>query len=502
MKLKNLFKTCEDVLIYGSDELEITGISATSKKIASGYLFIAKKGHTHDGMAYCYEAIDRDAKAILLDRFNSSLPASVVQIIHPNCAAIEAQLAAIYYGFPSQHLFMVGITGTNGKTTTSFIIRELIEQLIGSCGLIGTIEYIAGSKKYPATHTTPDVIFNQHLLREMIEQKCQAAVMEVSSHALDQGRVASIDFDVAIFTNLTRDHLDYHQTMVHYCDAKSRLFQQLGQLSSSTKTSKKWAIINQDSEWSAQIIEKCHTSYLTYGLDRPADLMASQMQLTQYGTSVQIAYQGELVECQWPLVGRFNVYNCLAAMATLLTQGIDLKKIAEKMSQLPPVRGRLEPVPNALNLKIYVDFAHSDDALKNVLETLRELQMEGRLIVVFGCGGDRDRTKRPKMAEVCELLADFTFVTSDNPRSENPLSICEEIIQGFSIHANYTIEIDRSQAIYQAIAMATAKDVILIAGKGHESYQIFATHTISFDDCQVAANYCNEIALLSPLTHQ
>lgn len=488
MKLKKILSKISGCQVRGSKEINITGISANSKLIAPGNLFIAKKGRTYDGGLYISEAIEAGACAIVTDLFNPSLK-HIVQVIHPEVVSIEGALAANYYEHPSKELFVVGITGTNGKTTTSFIVKNLLDRFLGRCGLIGTIEYIVGTHRYQATHTTPDVTSNHKMLREMISQNCRAAVMEVTSHALDQGRVNKIDFDIAIFSNLTRDHLDYHGTMENYCAAKSRLFRQLG-WETSKKKHPKWAIVNQDSPWTPQLLQGCSVNILTYGIDTPADLQASHLSFEQQKTRAKVTYQGKTIDCCWPLVGRFNVYNCLAAMAVVLTQNIPLETIVEYMNQLPAVRGRLEPVKNQLGLKIYVDFAHADDALKNVMETLKGLQTNGRLIVVFGCGGDRDRTKRPQMAKVCESYADFCIVTSDNPRTEDPHKICEEIIQGFTKREIYQVEIDRRTAIQRAIAIASSDDIILIAGKGHETYQIFAHKTIEFDDCQVAADLC------------
>lgn len=491
MKLKQLLKEIPECLLKGSDEITITGVSANSQSIAAGNLFIAKKGQAHDGGKFISEAIEKGALAILTDRFDPS-HSQVAQLIHPDPAAIESLIAAEYYRHPSDELLMVGITGTNGKTTTSFIIKYLLDCFKGSCGLIGTIEYIIGEKKIQAARTTPDVTANHRFLREMADQGCRSAVMEVTSHALIQGRVDKIDFDVALFTNLTQDHLDYHTTMEEYCKAKNQLFRRLGQ-ERRKKCSPKWAVINQDSPWSSQIVEGCRESILTYGIQSPADLRASNIFLDKQGTHASVSYQDRTLSCSWPLIGRFNVYNCLAAMAALLVQGFPFSEIVEKMVHLPPVRGRLEPVKNALGLKIYVDYAHTDDALINVLSTLSEVK-PGRLITVFGCGGDRDTNKRPKMAKACEDHSDFTIVTSDNPRSENPDEICRAIVHGFKQKDSYAVEVDRRKAICKAIQMATPEDLILIAGKGHETYQVFANQTIEFDDCRIAAEICSEIA--------
>lgn len=487
MKLKELLVNIPDHHLEGSREISITGICSNSKLVAPGNLFIAKKGTTDHGAHYIAEAIELGACAILTDLLDPSLK-QVVQIIHPDVTKIEAILAAKYYQEPSNELLMIGITGTNGKTTTSFILQYLLNHFFGLCGLIGTIEYLIGSRRYQATRTTPDVISNHRMLREMISQECRAGIMEVTSHALNQGRVEMIDYDIAIFSNLTLDHLDYHQTMENYCAAKNRLFRNLGQQASQKKYPK-LAIANADSPWTNQILEGCQCPIISYGIENSASLRAINIEMDQKETKLLLAYQEKLIPCRWPLIGYFNIYNCLSAIAVMLALGHELEEIAEKMKTLPAIRGRLEPVPNSLGLTIYVDFAHSDDSLKNVLKTLKELT-RGRLINVFGCGGDRDQSKRVKMAQVSELYADFTIVTSDNPRSEDPQVICEAVAKGFESRISYCIEVDRRLAIQKAIEMANPDDVILIAGKGHETYQIFAHQTLAFDDCEVAANIC------------
>lgn len=485
MKLKNLLENIPGYQLKGSKEIILTGISSHSKQIAPGNLFIAKKGIASDGRLYLNEAVEAGASAIVTDSYETSLQ-NVVQVIHPNPAAIEAQLASTFFQNPSQELFMVGITGTNGKTTTSYIIKSLLDRIQEPCGVIGSIEYIAGSQRYRSTHATPDVVTNHKLFREMLVQGCTSAVMEVTSHGLDQGRTHLIDFDCAIFTNLTQDHLDYHVTMENYCAAKNKFFRNLGR--------SKWAIVNHDSPWTSKVIEGCSANILSYGIDVPADVQASNIILDGNGTHVTVSYEGESVDCFWPLVGRFNVSNCLAAIACLLTRNIPLKKIAELMTQLPHVRGRMEAVNNPLGLKIYVDHSHSDDSLSNALGTLKALKNTGRLIVVFGCGGDRDRSKRPKMAQACEQWADISILTSDNPRSEDPEMICEEARKGFTKLNSHQVIVDRRAAIQKAIEIAGGDDLILIAGKGHETKQIFAHHAIEFDDRQVAAECCAQLA--------
>lgn len=493
IKLKKLLKDIPQCQVKGSKEIIVTGISANSKLIMPGNMFVAKKGRNYDGRDFIPEAIQAGAGSIVTDLFDPSLK-QISQVIHPQVSSIESALAANYYQHPSQKLLMLGITGTNGKTTTSFIIKHLLDRFIGPCGLIGTIEYIIGCHHYQATRTTPDVTTNHKMLNEMLVQGCRSAVMEVTSHALDQGRIDKIEMDVAVFSNLTLDHLDYHITLENYGNAKRKLFEQLGKEKSKKKEAK-WAIVNQDSPWTSYMLQGCSANILTYGIDNPADLQASHICLGKKGTKAKVTYQGKSIDCCWPLVGRFNVYNCLAAMGALLSQRIPLDILANHMSEISFVKGRLQPVPNCLDLQIYVDFAHSEDALLNVLATLKEVQLKsGRLIVVFGCGGDRDRNKRPKMARACEKYADLSIITSDNPRSEDPYKICEEISIGFSKLESYQIEVDRRSAIQKAIEIADPADIILIAGRGHETYQYFAHQTVEFNDCKVAAEICNQLS--------
>lgn len=492
MKLKKLLKDLPIDIVKGSKDIDITGVCANSKLVAPGNLFIARKGRAEDGSLYIPEAVAAGAVAVLTDIYDPLLKKEVTQLIYPEVEKIEGLLAAHYYQFPSAEMYVAGLTGTNGKTTTSFLIKHLLDKLEGNCGLIGTIEYIIGQHRYQATRTTPDVSTNQKMLREMVNQGCRNAVMEVTSHALDQGRVENIDFDAAIFTNLTLDHLDYHRTMDHYAASKNLLFRNLDPLKKKpNRPFPKTAIVNADNPWHHKILEGCRANIITYGLSEAANLTAKDIHLSSTGTSMKLCYQGQEASLSWPLVGRFNAYNCLAATAVGLSRGLPLNTIAEIMASAPSVSGRLEAVPNALGLKIYVDFAHSDDALLNVLECLQELKT-GRIITVFGCGGDRDTTKRPKMAHVCEELADLVIVTSDNPRTEDPAEIARQIANGFSRQSSHLIELDRRKAIEIAIDNAAPEDIVLIAGKGHETYQIFAHKTIEFDDRKVAAQICQK----------
>ncbi|MDP1880904.1 MAG: UDP-N-acetylmuramoyl-L-alanyl-D-glutamate--2,6-diaminopimelate ligase [Parachlamydiaceae bacterium] len=496
MKIQELFEDIPSCLIQGSKENIIKGITSNSKEVKPGYLFIARKGQTHDGLQYIHEAIDLGAIAIL-----TSTPIEIDEkltcISHPDPKVIEAQLSANFYQHPSKQLFMVGITGTNGKTTTSYIVKHLLDEFFPTCGLIGTIENIVGNKHYSTTHTTPDTTKNQQLLFEMIQEGCHSAVMEVTSHALTQGRVDQIDYDVAVFTNLTQDHLDYHITMQDYCEAKSRLFQQINHLADN-----KWAVVNQDDPWTPSIIQECKANILSYGIEKESDLKASQLRLTDQGTYALITYQGKTYDYFCPLIGRFNFYNCLAAIGICLTKKISLDVILSKMIKLPFVKGRLQAVSNPLGLKIFVDYAHTDDALMKVLQSLKELQIKGKILVVFGCGGNRDISKRKKMAKAVDVFAHHCIVTSDNPRNEDPNDICNEIIKGFSPQASFEVEIDRFIAIKKAISIATKDDLILIAGKGHECLQIFADRTIPFDDHLISQEICQQLSQQQPQHYQ
>lgn len=494
MKLRKLIKDLPLKAFKGSKEVEITGICANSKVVVPGNLFVARKGRADDGSQYIPEAIAGGAVAILTDIYDPSLK-DVAQLVYPDVSALEGLVSASYYQFPSDELFLVGITGTNGKTTTTFLVKHLLDRYRGPCGLIGTIEYVVGQHRYQATRTTPDVTSNHKMLREMLRQGCKSAAMEVTSHGLDQGRVQNVDFDVAVFTNLTLEHLDYHQTMENYCQTKNRLFRSLDPKRKKKNDFKdKQAVINVDSPWASAIVEGCKAPIISYGiLNDNSVLRASEIELTGTGTSFKVNYQGQTQPFHIPLVGRFNVYNCLAAVGVGLALHIPLRDIADCFETAPTVPGRLQPVPNPLDLKIYVDFAHSDDALINVLECLQELK-KGRIITIFGCGGDRDRTKRPKMAQAAEEYSDYCILTTDNPRSEEPADIAEEARRGFKKKDGYEIELDRRSAIEKAIRMATPDDIIFIAGKGHETYQIFAHKTIEFDDAKVAAQLCREIS--------
>lgn len=488
VKIKKLLRNIPEAVIRGSRETGITGLTSHSKLVAPGNLFIAKKGLTVDGSRFIPDAVAAGASAILTDLYDPFF-SEVTQIIHPNVAVAEAAMAKEFYEHPDAQLFLVGITGTNGKTTTAYLIRHLLEQREKKCGLIGTIEWIVGQHLFPSSNTTPDLLQNYKLFHDMVAMECMGCVMEVSSHALDQGRTESIEFDVAVFTNLTQDHLDYHGSMEEYAKAKARLFTSLhpGQ-----KKFAKTAVVNADSPFCSQMIAGCcSASILRYGIEQECELRASHVALSPSGLSFDVTWKDQTWHFTSPLIGRHNVYNLLAATAVALLQGMSLKEIAASLKNFSRIPGRLERVPNKKGLNIFVDYAHTDDALSNVLTTLRELK-KGQLITVFGCGGNRDREKRPKMGAAVEALSDLAIVTSDNPRNEEPEEIIHHILAGLKKPEEALVIVDREKAIYRAIQLAKPDDIVLIAGKGHETTQIFSQQTIAFDDRAVALAACEQ----------
>ncbi|MBS0603866.1 MAG: UDP-N-acetylmuramoyl-L-alanyl-D-glutamate--2,6-diaminopimelate ligase [Verrucomicrobia bacterium] len=490
MKIKKLLRNIPVQAIKGNKDVEITGIASNSKLVAPGNLFIAKKGLTVDGARYIPDAVAAGASALLTDLYDPFFP-QITQIIHPDVAAIEAAVAKEYYGHCSDRLFLVGITGTSGKTTTSYLVRHLFEKLKEPCGLIGGVEWVFGNHVFPSSITTPDVLTNYKLFYEMIASGCTACAMEVSSHALEQGRVNLVEFDVAIFNNLSHEHLDYHKTMEEYAEAKKKLFTSLKPSKDAAKKQfAKTAVVNADSPYASQMIADCAVKVLKFGIDQPCDLRASNISLSSSGMEFDVEYQQKKCRFKSALIGRFNVYNLLGAAGAGLARGFALEEIAAALSTFSKVPGRLECVPNDKGLKIFVDHAHKVDALSNVLSTLREI-VKGRIIAVFGCGGNRDQGKRPMMGSIAESLSDVAIVTSDNPRNEDPEEIIRQILSGFKDSRKACVIVNREEAIQRAIQMAKPEDVILIAGKGHETNQIFSHQTIDFDDRKVAQSACS-----------
>ncbi len=486
MKLRELREQLLVCRMIGDPDCEVGGLSSDSRRVQAGDLFFCLPGLTVDGHDYATEAVAKGAVALVTQR---ELALPVPQLIVPDPHRALAQLADAYYGRPSRILRPIGVTGTNGKTTTTCLIERMLNDAGVPTGIIGTVETRFAGKSEPATGTTPDVLALQRLFRDMVEAGTRRCVMEVSSHALEQGRVRGVRFRTAVFTNLTQDHLDYHRTMEAYAAAKGLLFARLGNAYADDPAERTFAVLNADDPASEQYARLTSAEVVTYGIDREAHVRAVDLAVTARGTAfTAVTFAGER-RIRMRLVGKFNVYNALAALAAALCEGIALEDAAASLERVTGVPGRLEAVDEGQPFSVVVDYAHTPDGLDNVLRALKEIT-EGRIICVFGCGGDRDRTKRPIMGRIAAQYADRILVTSDNPRSEDPEAILRDVEAGLKESGlsadGYTLEPDRRKAIEKAVEMANPGDVVLIAGKGHETYQIIGNATLPFDDRQVA----------------
>jgi UDP-N-acetylmuramoyl-L-alanyl-D-glutamate--2,6-diaminopimelate ligase len=481
-----------------SDSAEpVTGIEYDSRRIKPGAVFVAMKGGTTDGNRYIEKALAAGALGIVTDSapsfdhllvYNPEIP--VLEVEHGRRALAEA--SAAFFGHPERKLAATGITGTNGKTTTAFLIESLLNFAARKTILIGTIEYHIAGEVRPSLHTTPESRDLFELMAEGVARGATELVTEVSSHALDQGRAAGIQFDVAVFTNLTRDHLDYHQTMEKYFAAKKLLFD------GTVYPAPRVAAINAHDERSKQLAaaaRRAGAEVRTYGITA-GDWRVASFALTPGGAVLQLETPAGSVEVTSRLAGEVNILNLLAAFTAAHARGVPFDQLIEYIPRLNPVPGRFQPVDAGQPFTVIVDYAHTDDALRNLTALARQItaQSGGRIITVFGCGGDRDRTKRPKMGLAAGEGSDFVVATSDNPRSDDPRAILAEIEPGLKeSNVRYTIEPDRATAIHLALAEAKPHDVVLIAGKGHEKEQILADRTIPFDDAEVALSTLSEL---------
>jgi UDP-N-acetylmuramoyl-L-alanyl-D-glutamate--2,6-diaminopimelate ligase len=484
MELKSLLSKVETVSVSGPEDRDITSIAYDSRRVQPGGLFIALKGEKVDGRQFIDAAIGKGAIAVVeQEGSNAPVDAKITTVRVKDARQAMADLAATFFHHPSHALKMTGITGTKGKTTVAFLVKHLCEQAFLRSGLIGTVRYEIGDKVVPAPRTTPESLDVQDLLYQMRSAGCRSAVMEVSSHALMQERVRGVEFDVAIFTNLKQDHLDYHVTMENYFEAKARLF---AHIAAQPGKKKGKAVINMDDTYGARLAERVakQIPVTTYGVSTRADFRASSFKTDFSGTTFQLDAQEKSFLVRLPLMGRFNIYNALAALASVSSMGLDLRTAVLGLANAPAVPGRMQQVPAKRKFQVFVDYAHTEDSLLNVMKTLRELS-PARLIVVFGCGGNRDRAKRPLMGAAVEQNADVAIITSDNPRKEDPEAILEDVKKGFR-GKSYEVFVDRKEAINHAVAIARPRDIVLIAGKGHETYQEFADRTIDFDDVAVA----------------
>ncbi len=458
----------------------IRGLECDSRKVQKDFLFVAIRGVKKDGADFIKEAVARGAAAVVADREECRplVPKAVPFIVAPEGRLAMAKLAAAFYGKPAGKLKVIGITGTNGKTTSSFLVEHLLAAENKKTGVMGTINYRFGGKELPALETTPGPLKIQEILSEMVKADCRYAVMEVSSHALDQQRVSEIDFEGALFTNLTQDHLDYHGTLESYFECKSRLFLGLSK--------DRFAVLNADDPWVSRLEGKVKSRVVTYGLRNESDLGGREVRWESGATCFDLFWNGEKIKVEIPLIGVHNVYNALGALGVMAGLGFDVKKAAAALKNFGGVPGRLEAVNAGQDFLVFVDFAHTPDGLQNVLASLKPYQ-KNKLIVVFGCGGDRDRTKRPRMGKSAAELCDFVYVTSDNPRSEDPGVIADEIRAGFPADfKKYSVTLDRKKAIRQALLSARDGDIVLLAGKGHERTQVVGDKALPFSDREEA----------------
>ncbi len=484
MKIKDLIKILQPLDVRGEVEIEVKGITADSRQVQAGYIFVAIAGENFDGADFMAEAKARGAVGLVVREFYPLVNGGLAQIRVEDPRKALAILSNEFFGHPARQLKMIGVTGTNGKTTVAILTRTILEDAGISTGLLSTIYYQIGERWLPSDLTTPPPPHLQILLGEMKKAGCSHVVMEVSSHALKQGRVEGIEFQAAIFTNLSSEHLDYHRTLDDYRDSKIKLFESLR--SGSVPLPEKVAILNADDPLSREIRNRVEALVITYGLHPHADLKASEIELAEEGTSFRLTWRGKTYPARLRLLGRHNVYNALAAAALGISEGLAVEQVLASLEKVGGITGRLEAVRAGQDFHVLVDFAHTPAALENALQTIREIYSQ-RLIVVFGCGGDRDRSKRPLMGRAADRWADVVILTSDNPRTEDEGEIIKEILNGLTVDGEkIRVVPDRRRAIETAFSLAGPRDVVLIAGKGHEQRQIFRDRIVPFSDREVS----------------
>ena len=491
-KLSELALLIPDAEIIGAD-VSIGGIEHDSRKVTAKNLFVCMEGAHVNGHKFIPQATAKGAVAVLTTRKHFTPPEGISALVVPDMLNALAVIVPYFYDYPARSMRVIGVTGTNGKTTTTYLLREIFKGAGLRVGLIGTIQILIGDESFPVRNTTPNVIDLQHVLNDMRDKNIQVVVMEVSSHALAENRVAGVEFDTAIFTNLTQDHLDFHKTMDNYLRAKAKLFDMV---SRRGRKPNKTAIINVDDAASSEIFKHCLCNKVTYGVESPANLRGTELDLRADGMTINlITYFPISLFPYFPIslkiTGLFNVYNVLAAIGAALAEGIKPEVIKRALENFRSVPGRFERVFADVPFTVIVDYAHTPDGVKNVLETAAQIA-KGKIIAVFGCGGDRDHGKRPIMGKLAAELSDVVIVTSDNPRTEDPEKILDEVEAGIGDKVHERI-VDRRAAIFRAIELAEAGDVVLILGKGHETYQILNTGTIHFDDREVAKEAITEV---------
>jgi UDP-N-acetylmuramoyl-L-alanyl-D-glutamate--2,6-diaminopimelate ligase len=489
MKLRQLTQQLSKATVSGDLDQEVTGICVDSRQVTPGVVFVAVRGSEADGQKFVQDALEKGAVAIVsevapeADWENSRCWAHV-----PDARTAVAELACEWNAHPSAAMKVVGITGTNGKTTTAFLVHSIMKKVWTRAGLLGTVQVDDGAEVATATHTTPGPVELQSILRTMADNDCRGVAMEISSHALDQKRTDGLQLDVAVFTNFTQDHLDYHRTMEAYFEAKRRLFVLLETQGGDKKTT---AVINLDDPYGQRLVDefKGLLHMITYGHGVHADLRIGRAVQTVRGTEFDVQFKERDFLVRTPYIGRFNVENCAAALAASIGAGIKPRDAVRALADAPQVPGRMENVGSRDGASVFVDYAHTPDALKNACAALRELNPR-KLITVFGCGGDRDAGKRPLMGAAAMEGSDLCIITSDNPRSENPITIIQDIEKGMG-GSHYETIPDRMLAIQVAVNTSEEGDIVLVAGKGHETYQEIAGKRLDFDDRRAAYKALN-----------
>ncbi len=485
MILADVLKNLEYEVISGSENVDIKGLTIDSRQVKPGFLFVAIEGFVVDGHRFIPSAVASGAKAVILTRIPSELSEGVCYIRVKNPRFVLGYCAKNFYHNPGRDLKIVGVTGTNGKTSTTYFLEEIFKEYGKKTGVIGTVEIRADGKKldyHLPTSTTPDAIDLNEILCDMRDMGVTNVAMEVSSHALQLYRVDGVEFEVGIFTNLTQDHLDLHGTMENYMKAKARLF----------KMCRK-GVLNADDSYCGRIKELARCRIMTYGIKNDCDIKAVNIKYMPDHVNFDIEYSGKTYPVSFAVPGRFSVYNALAAVGGALAAGVPMEVIVEALGNIKGVPGRIQNIAAGRGFNVFIDYAHTPDGVLNIINAVREFT-KGRIITVFGCGGDRDKKKRPIMGEISAKLSDYSIVTSDNPRSEEPEDIIKDILVGVKpVTDKFEVLVSRKDAIYRAIELAQDGDSVIIAGKGHEDYEIFKDKTIHFDDAEVAKQALEEI---------
>jgi len=475
MRLKELLKGIDYIKIEGVQDIGIEDMYYDSREVTPNSLFFCIKGLTVDGHDFAPQAVAKGAKVLVLER-DVDVDGDITKVFVPNSKTAMAYMAKNFYRNPTKDINFIGVTGTNGKTTVTYLVKSILEKAGQKVGLIGTISNMIGDRKMPSKFTTPESLELQKLLREMADENVDSVVMEVSSHSLALGRVEGCEYDIGVFTNLSQDHLDFHANMEEYRDAKAKLF-----------TQSKLAIINEDDKNGRWIKKRVPTKVFTYGIYKDADIYARELEITDRGVAFHLHTPSGSIPINLAIPGIFSIYNGLAAASICYNLGISLEIIAQGLQEVKGVDGRFELLDTGTDYSVILDYAHTPDGLENILTTAKEFA-KGRIITLFGCGGDRDHGKRPIMGEIAGKYSDLCIITSDNPRSEDPMDIIKDIVPGIEkTGCDYTIIENRREAIEYALAQAQKDDIVILAGKGHETYQILKDKTIPFDEKQIVA---------------